>query len=90
MSDQILNEIEELRAEIKKLSAYGRRSHYVEHDWRYSCPKSKIGCWKNKDDEDCNCGADEINAEMATIKTKLDTKVDEIISMFMQVQSNEC
>jgi hypothetical protein len=84
MSDQILDKIEELRAEIEKLSAYGVKSHYVEGDWRYSCPKSKVGCWKNKDDEDCNCGADEINAEVATIKAGLDAKVDELISVVMQ------
>jgi len=84
MSDQILEKIEELRVEIEKLSAWSKRSHrYCDDSW-YSCPKHEDGCANFEEDEDCNCGADEINAEVATIKAELDNKVDELVSMVMQ------
>lgn len=89
MSDQILDKIEELRAEIENLSAYAKSNHYQCEDLWYSCPKSEKGCANEVVGQDCNCGADEINAQVATIKAELDNKMDELVSIVMQVQSNE-
>jgi hypothetical protein len=84
MSDQIFDKIEELRAEIEKLSACARSSHYYCDDSWYSCPKAEDGCANEEAGEDCRCGADEINAEVAAIKAGLDSKMDELISVVMQ------
>lgn len=89
MSDQILDKIEELREGIEKLSAYTKSRHYQCDDWWYSCPKSEKGCANEETGEDCNCGADEINAEVATIKAGLDDKMDELVSILQQVRLNE-
>ena len=35
---------------------------YCEDIW-YSCPKHEDGCANEREGDECNCGADEINAE---------------------------
>lgn len=50
-----------LRRALKKL----RRNHRTCEDSFYSCPKSEDGPWDVRFDTDCNCGADEANAEIA-------------------------
>jgi hypothetical protein len=39
-----------------------RRGHYYCEDSWYSCPKADGGCANESEGEDCNCGADKINA----------------------------
>ena len=36
--------------------------HYCEDTW-YSCPKHEDGCANELEGDECNCGADEINAQ---------------------------
>jgi hypothetical protein len=84
MNLQAIDKIEELRAGIEKLSVLGHVSHYSCEDWWYSCPKSEKGCSNDEAGEDCNCGADEINAEVAAVKMELDGKIDELVFMVMQ------
>lgn len=50
-----------------------RRSHRECDDCWYSCPKSERGCCNESQGDDCNCGADEHNAEVEAIVTALRT-----------------
>lgn len=58
------DEIERLRAALLK---YGTQSHYSCEDSWYSCPKSADGCCDDRQGDECNCGADEHNAEVRRI-----------------------
>lgn len=69
------HEKEEVRAvverevdEVGRLKKLAHRVHtYCEDSW-YSCPKAEDGCCDEHAGDDCNCGADEHNAEVeATI-----------------------
>jgi hypothetical protein len=54
--------IEELIAKLEDLKV----SHDTCEDCWYSCPKSKEGSCDNRQ-KDCNCGADEHNAEVDSL-----------------------
>ena len=41
-----------------------KRKHYYCEDGWYSCPKAEDGCYDEWAGTDCNCGADEFNAEI--------------------------
>jgi len=56
--------MEELLSELEKLAL---RKHYSCEDSWYSCPKSDDGCANDWTGEDCNCGADNHNAKVASI-----------------------
>ena len=53
---------EALKLALETLVAYRREHHYCEDKW-YSCPKHEDGCANEREGDECNCGADEINAE---------------------------
>ena len=40
-----------------------KRNHYCCEDTWYSCPKAEDGCANDAEGDDCNCGADVLNAE---------------------------
>ena len=40
-----------------------KRNHYYCEDTWYSCPKAEDGCANDAEGDDCNCGADVLNAE---------------------------
>lgn len=45
--------------------------HYSCEDCWYSCPKSEDGCCDENEKDECNCGADEENAEIHAMVKKL-------------------
>lgn len=53
---------EALKMAIEALNRNKKTHHYCEDTW-YSCPKHEEGCADDREGEDCNCGADRINAE---------------------------
>jgi hypothetical protein len=55
-------------AEIKLLRKLAHREHYwVDADNWYSCPKAPDGCANDRAGTECNCGAEEHNAEVAKL-----------------------
>jgi len=54
------DQIEKLQAVLVK----SKRAHYYCEDPWYSCPKALDGCLDESAGKDCNCGADEFNAEI--------------------------
>lgn len=44
-----------------------KRTHYYCDDSWYSCPKHEEGCSNDDEGEECNCGADEVNAELEAV-----------------------
>lgn len=52
------------KAEIDRLAALARQGHYYCEDSWYSCPKAEDGCADDRRGPDCDCGADEHNAEV--------------------------
>ncbi len=58
----------ELLEEVGRLKKLAHRGHtYCEDGW-YSCPKAEDGCLDERAGDDCNCGADEHNAEVETAR----------------------
>lgn len=56
---------------VLRLAELARRTHYYCEDWSNSCPKHPDCCADNGAGIDCNCGADEINAEVDAILAEL-------------------
>ena len=54
----------ELLGEVDRLKKLAHRNHYYCEDGWYSCPKAEDGCYDEHEGDDCNCGADEHNAEV--------------------------
>ena len=54
---------EALRLALEVLKNNRRTHHYCEDTW-YSCPKHEDGCANDSEGDECNCGADEANAEI--------------------------
>lgn len=50
--------------EVERLKKLAHREHTHCDDCWYSCPKSDGGCCNDAEGDDCNCGADEHNAEV--------------------------
>jgi hypothetical protein len=48
-----------------------KRTHYYCEDTWYSCPKHEDGCANEAEGHECNCGADEANAEIGNAITVL-------------------
>ena len=42
----------------------GTQSHYYCEDPWYSCPKHEDGCANDAYGDECNCGADKVNADI--------------------------
>ena len=53
---------EALKMAIEAMEKNKRTHHYCEDTW-YSCPKHEEGCADDREGDECNCGADRINAE---------------------------
>jgi hypothetical protein len=65
-----------LQAElVNRLKDLAIRRHYHCYDSWYSCPKSDDGCANDLDGDDCNCGADEHNAEVLSIVAQLNDAI---------------
>ena len=56
---------------VLRLAELARRKHYYCEDSWYSCPKHPDGCANDGLGPDCNCGADQINAEVDAILSEL-------------------
>ena len=56
---------------VLRLAELARRKHYYCEDGWYSCPKNPDGCANDGMGPDCNCGADQINAEVDAILSEL-------------------
>jgi hypothetical protein len=41
-----------------------KRKHFYCEDTYYSCPKHEDGCADDRQPDECNCGADKLNAEI--------------------------
>lgn len=55
-------EREKLEKVLESLENNKKNHHYCEDTW-YSCPKHEEGCANEAEGDECNCGADEINAQ---------------------------
>ena len=53
---------EALKMALNALENNRQTHHYCEDTW-YSCPKHEDGCANEAEGAECNCGADEINAQ---------------------------
>ena len=53
---------EALKMALNALENNRQKHHYCEETW-YSCPKHEDGCANEAEGAECNCGADEINAQ---------------------------
>jgi hypothetical protein len=57
---------------LVRLIELAYRHHYnCEEDTFYGCPKSTDGCSDDRQGEECNCGADEHNAEVERLSAIL-------------------
>ena len=56
-------EREALKLALEALESNKRNHLYCEDTW-YSCPKHEDGCANDAEGDECNCGADDINAEL--------------------------
>lgn len=54
---------EQVRELVDAARAARRQHTYVEDCW-YSCPKAPDGCCDDSQGDECNCGADRINAAL--------------------------
>ena len=64
-----MDDIKEL---VKELGKLAKRSHFwVDEDNWYSCPKAPDGCLNDAAGTECNCGADEHNAEVDKLVNKI-------------------
>ena len=57
-----MTEREVLKLALEALENNKQKHHYCEDTW-YSCPKHEDGCANEAEGDECNCGADEINAQ---------------------------
>ena len=55
----------------EKLAGLARRGHYYCEDTWFSCPKSEEGCSNDGAGDECDCGADEHNAEVSAVYAEL-------------------
>ena len=53
---------EALKMALEALESNKQKHNYCEDTW-YSCPKHEDGCANEAEGAECNCGADEINAQ---------------------------
>jgi len=60
-----------LSAGLERLSKLAKRGHYYCEDAWYSCPKAEDGCANEGAGDECNCGADEHNAEVDALMVML-------------------
>lgn len=61
----------ELSAGLERLAELAKRNHtYCEDGW-YSCPKAEDGCYNEGRGTECDCGADEHNAEVDALMVLL-------------------
>ena len=61
-----------VRPLAERLASLARMSHYVCEDRWYSCPKHEDGSAnEDKAPDECDCGADERNAEVDALAAEL-------------------
>lgn len=61
----------ELTGVLERLAVLAKRSHYYCEDSWYSCPKAEDGCANDSRGPECDCGADEHNAEVDALMALL-------------------
>lgn len=61
----------ELTDVLERLAVLAKRSHYYCEDSWYSCPKAEDGCANDSRGSECDCGADEHNAEVDALMALL-------------------
>lgn len=49
---------------LERLAKLAKRSHYICEDSWYSCPKADDGTCNDEKGDECDCGADDHNAEV--------------------------
>jgi len=60
------------RDAVRLLESSRWEHHYCEDSW-YSCPKAEDGCANEAQGEDCNCGADQRNAQFDALLARIKT-----------------
>lgn len=66
-ADAMRAKLSAAKARIGRMRELAMRTHYSCEDSWYSCPKSTDGCANENEGTECNCGADEHNAEVERI-----------------------
>lgn len=64
------------RQSIAELACLARKQHYYCEDSWYSCPKATDGCANDSAGDECNCGADEHNANVDALMQQLKSSMD--------------
>ena len=64
-------QIEALKLALEALKNNKRTHLYCEDIW-YSCPKHEDGCANEAEGDECNCGADDVNAQFDQAITALE------------------
>ena len=64
-------QIDAMKLALEALKNNKPTHFYCEDKW-YSCPKHEDGCADEREGDECNCGADEINAEFDKAITALE------------------
>ena len=62
--------IEAMKQALEALESSRQTHHYCEDTW-YSCPKHEEGCANEAEGDECNCGAEEVNAVIDAAITSL-------------------
>lgn len=68
---RLANKIADQCQLIEELASLARKQHYYCEDRWYSCPKEADGCANEAAGEECDCGADEHNAEVDALMQQL-------------------
>lgn len=69
--DRAVDCLSDLTDGLERMAALAKRSHtYCEDGW-YSCPKAEDGCYNESRGPECDCGADEHNAEVEALLVEL-------------------
>jgi hypothetical protein len=68
--------IEAMKLALDALENNKRTHYYCEDTW-YSCPKHEDGCANEAEGHECNCGADEANAEIDKAITALRQAIEQ-------------
>jgi hypothetical protein len=68
--------IEAMKLALEALENNKQNHYYCEDPW-YSCPKHEEGCANEAEGDECNCGADEINAQFDKAITALRQAIEQ-------------
>ena len=82
-----MTQIEAMKQALEALKNNKLTHLYCEDTW-YSCPKHEDGCANEAEGDECNCGADDVNAQFDQAITALEEALAQTQEPVHNVQSN--